>query len=70
MKNDKKSTKQVDMKKILNKIVKFLKKLGVLLKKGIIALIEKLKAFDSTGNLIFIEYSEEIFKKDIIEDKE
>lgn len=34
------------------------------------ALIEKLKAFDSTGNLIFIEYSEEILKKDIIEDKE
>ena len=27
-------------------------------------LIEKLKAFDSTGNLIFIEYSEEILKKD------
>lgn len=60
MKNDKKSTKQVDMKKILNKIVKFLKKLGVLLKKGIIALIEKLKVLSKTkygkidGNYIVI----------------
>ena len=41
MKNGKKSTKQVDIKKMLNKTVKFLKKLGVLLKKGIITLIEK-----------------------------
>ena len=60
MKNGKKSTKQVDIKKMLNKTIKFLKKLGVLLKKGIITLIEKLKVISKSkygkidGNYIVI----------------
>lgn len=59
MKTEKKPTK-VDVKKILNKVIKFLKRLGILIKKGTIALINKLKEVSKTrygkvdGNYILI----------------
>jgi hypothetical protein len=60
MKKDNKNSTKVDVNKILNRIVKFLKKLGVLLKKGTIALIAKLKEISKTrygkidGNYVLI----------------
>lgn len=59
MKAEKKPVK-VDVKKILNKTIKVLKKLGVLIKKGTVALINKLKEISKTrygkidGNYILI----------------
>ena len=59
MKEDKKST-NIDIKKILNKIVKFLKKLGIVLKKGFSLLVTKIKEISKTrygkieGNYILI----------------
>lgn len=43
MKTEKKPTKKVDYKKILNKVIKVLKRLYELIKKGAIALVNKLK---------------------------
>ena len=59
MKEDKKST-NIDIKKILNKIVKFLKKLCIVLKKGFSLLVTKIKEISKTrygkieGNYILI----------------
>jgi hypothetical protein len=60
MENKKKTTNKVDIKKILNKVGKFLKRLFTLIKKGIVTLVQKLKEVSKTrygkldGNYILI----------------
>ena len=60
MKNKKNTTNKVDVKKILNKVGKFLKRLFTLIKKGMINLINKLKEVSKTrygkldGNYLLI----------------
>lgn len=60
MKKDKKVMNKVDFKKILNRTIKFLKKLGVLIKKGVVAVVSKCKEISKTrygkidGNYVLI----------------
>ena len=60
MKKEKNTTKKVDIKKILNKVGKVLKRLFTLIKKGVVTLVQKLKEVSKTrygkvdGNYILI----------------
>lgn len=60
MESKKKTTSKVDIKKILNKVGKFLKRLFILIKKGIVFLVEKIKEVSKTrygkvdGNYILL----------------
>ena len=61
MKEEKKST-NIDIKKILNKIVKFLKKLCVVLKKVFSLLVTKIKEISNKDNIKYISFSKNFGK--------